>query len=340
MSNNVDSIMLDDTMTYISKRNLVGSPLPEDYFVSEDTFSPNNSGVIQPEIITDSCITQLQEILNNNKDDLTITSIKLLNKAIRSIEYKKSGLIDCLYEQNIKSSTTSSPKNLVNKVPQYYCFEGTDGVGKTTQTQKLCDYLTDKGYKVLQTKEPGINLLPITIKLREFMLNKKYDNELSTKSREFISQSIRSIHLEKLVYPALDNQQDNHSGYDFIIQDRGILSGLAYGEACGNDIDFLVDLATQVTLENKRNKSFYDLYDKIIYLRGNTEKALENAQSSKQEYKEGDVIESKGKPFMEIVQRKMDFHSIAFKARWINVENKNIETVFQEILKELNVFVK
>src|SRR5271167_1025736 len=119
----------------------------------------------------------------------------------------------------------------------YICLEGTEGVGKTTQTQKLVDHLRAKGCKVLQTKEPGTAHAPLTMQLRGIMLDKQYDEQLTAPARELISQAIRSIHLEKVVFPAL-------SEYDFIVQDRGILSGLAYGTACGNDektINFLAD---------------------------------------------------------------------------------------------------
>jgi dTMP kinase len=231
------------------------------------------------------------------------------------------------------TSSSISPSNVINvKKPQYICFEGTEGVGKTTQTKKLCDYLISKGYRVLQTKEPGIDLLPITMELRTIMLNKKYDTQLSNVSRELISQAIRSIHMEKLVYPAIDNNE-----YDFIIQDRGILSGLAYGEACGNEITFLVNLASEVSKERERKISFYNLYDKIIYLKVNVKKSLELAKASKQEYEEGDAIEAKGTSFMELVQQKMDFHSIPFKCQRLQVENKDVETVFAEILKTLKL---
>jgi dTMP kinase len=101
---------------------------------------------------------------------------------------------------------------------KYICFEGTEGSGKSTQTQKLVDYLRSKGYKVLQTKEPGTPLSPLTMELRKIMLDSQYESQLTMTARELISQAIRSIHLERVVIPAL-------SEYDYIIQDRGILSG-------------------------------------------------------------------------------------------------------------------
>ena len=115
------------------------------------------------------------------------------------------------------------------KKAKYICLEGTEGVGKTTQTRKLVDTLRARGYAVLETKEPGSPHSPLTMTLRGIMLDNQYDSQMTRPAREFISQAIRSIHLEQVIVPNLYK-------YDFIIQDRGILSGYAYGTACGNNV--------------------------------------------------------------------------------------------------------
>lgn len=236
------------------------------------------------------------------------------------------------------------------KKAQYICIEGTEGVGKGTQTQALIDYLVAKGFKVLHTKEPGTHHLPLTNELRGIMLNNKYEkpenvqllitdlqalldnpkykeqmtetakdfiqssldsikaeNKMSLTGREFVSQAIRSIHLEKLIRPSLHQ-------YDFIIQDRGILSGMAYGQACGNPIQQLRNLASTVVEESKirprsfiRNfcisidltKEYSDTYDHIIILEGDPSFGLKTAAGAKQEFGEGDAMELKGNSFME-----------------------------------------
>jgi dTMP kinase len=206
---------------------------------------------------------------------------------------------------------------------KYIVFEGVEGVGKTTQTQKLVDYLKQQGFKVLQTKEPGINLLPLTMKLREIMLSSEFDSQLTISAREFISQAIRSIHLEHLISKNLNNN------YDFIIQDRGILSGLAYGEACGNDINFLLSLSQKVV--EPLNKTIYSLYDKVIYFKGDSKKSLQKAIESKQEYASGDAIEAKGEEFITNVEILMESHISKFDCSTIYIDNKDISTVFEEI---------
>lgn len=211
------------------------------------------------------------------------------------------------------------------------CFEGTEGVGKTTQTQKLVDYLRTKGYKVLQTKEPGTSHAPLTLQLRGIMLDKQYDEQLTAPARELISQAIRSIHIEKVIIPAFTE-------YDFIVQDRGILSGFAYGSACGNDENWLVDLAHRVTPESVIRNGSGLLYDKIVYLRGDTSAGLKKALQAKQEFAAGDAMEARGNSFMLKVESNMDRQSKAFfNTATIDVNGKGIDEVFREILLALNI---
>ena len=211
----------------------------------------------------------------------------------------------------------------------YVCLEGTEGVGKTTQTQKLVDFLRAKGYKVLQTKEPGTSHAPLTMQLRGVMLDNQYDDQLTTPARELISQAIRSIHLEKVVAPALYE-------YDFIIQDRGLLSGASYGTACGNaveDIGALIDFVTKPC----RDQFVEGIYDVIIYLKGDTSAGLKKALQAKQEFAAGDAMEARGSSFLQTASSLMDEMSEAFNTKAINVDGKDIDAVFREILSALNI---
>lgn len=215
------------------------------------------------------------------------------------------------------------------KQARYICFEGCEGVGKTTQTQKLVDYLRSKGFRVLQTKEPGTHHSPLTMTLRGIMLDSQYDTELTVEAREMISQAIRSIHIQNVIVPAFTK-------YDYIIQDRGILSGLAYGEACGNQLSWLEDLAERAAYPLEGGDIF-ELYDDVVYLNGNIEKGLSIAKAAKREFVAGDAIEAKGLKFMENVGANMSEFSEWFNTQEINVDGKNIDEVFEEILHSLDL---
>lgn len=220
--------------------------------------------------------------------------------------------------------------NIIMKKAQYICLEGTEGVGKTTQTKKLVESLRARGFRVLQTKEPGIDLVPLTMTLRGIMLDNQYDAVLTKPAREFISQAIRSIHLERLIVPSLFE-------YDFIVQDRGILSGYAYGEACGNRFSDIYMMAVQNVDSADDGKDILALkpehiYDRVIYLRGDSIKGLQKAKSAKQEFQTGDAMESRGDTFIQKVSKNMDEMSSRFKTVRIDVDGKSIEEVHNEIL--------
>lgn len=220
------------------------------------------------------------------------------------------------------------------KKAKYFCFCGTEGVGKTTQCQLLVDYLRSQGHSVLQTKEPGTQHAPLTMLLRGIMLDNQYDAALTRPAREFISQAIRSIHLEKVIIPAM-------SQYDYIIQDRGILSGYAYGEACGNSFNDLYSMAVQNIDSANDDRNILpaqpeQIYDKVIYLCGSASRGLQRAKMSKQEFETGDAMESRGDSFIERVSTNMDKMSHRFKTIKIEIDNKTIEEVHKEILKYID----
>jgi dTMP kinase len=211
---------------------------------------------------------------------------------------------------------------------KYICFEGTEGCGKSTHSKKLAEHLRAKGHRVLESKEPGTPHAPLTMELRGIMLDAQYEPQMTAVAREFISQAIRSIHIEKVIIPALQE-------YDYIIQDRGILSGLSYGHACGNNHLFLAQLASECCKGLKGD--WHDLYDKVVYLRNNAARGLANAIKSKQEFVGGDAMEAKGAEFMLRVAKDMDQMVHAFPHCTIDVEGKSVEENFAEILRQLDL---
>lgn len=202
----------------------------------------------------------------------------------------------------------------------HICFEGTEGCYKTTNAKALAEKLRLFGFSVLETKEPGTVHLPLTMKLRAIMLDAQYENEMTRQARELISQAIRSIHVEKLIEPAREE-------YDFIIQDRGSMSGMAYGMACGNDYYELERLLSFVG-------GCMGDYDKIIYLQGDAAAGLKQATEAKQEFAAGDAMEARGIEFMESVEGY--FYELIDQqdnVDIINVLNKSREEILDEILE-------
>lgn len=82
----------------------------------------------------------------------------------------------------------------------FITFEGGDGCGKTTQIKLLDEYLRNKGYETLLTREPGSKGLGI--KLREILLN--YDGEVSPRAESFLFLADRAQHVDCIIKPALE----------------------------------------------------------------------------------------------------------------------------------------
>ncbi len=211
----------------------------------------------------------------------------------------------------------------------YFCLEGVDGVGKTTQVNAIYKSLVQKygSDKVVSTSEPGNKQMPMTMKLRELMLDAQFDLEMTAEAREYISQAARSVNLNSFVYPALLKRQ-------FIIQDRGLLSGFAYGMVCGNSKEWLQILASETCKKIRKLKPY--IYDLIIVLQTNKHsECLQRAKRTKKEFKSGDNIENRGDEFMQTVAKKMNCASdfLQCDVAYVDVDDKTIEEVHDLIIK-------
>lgn len=109
----------------------------------------------------------------------------------------------------------------------FITFEGADGCGKTTQIKLLDEYLRQKGYKTLLTREPGSKGLGV--KLREILLN--YDGEVAPACESFLFLADRAQHVECIIKPALKEGV-------IVLCDRHTDSTLAYqGYGRGLDLE-------------------------------------------------------------------------------------------------------
>lgn len=109
----------------------------------------------------------------------------------------------------------------------FITFEGGDGCGKTTQIKLLDEYLRNKGYKTLLTREPGS--IGLGEKVREILLN--YDGEVSSVCESFLFLADRAQNVDCIIKPALDDGT-------IVICDRHTDSSVAYqGYGRGLDID-------------------------------------------------------------------------------------------------------
>ena len=197
----------------------------------------------------------------------------------------------------------------------FITFEGGDGCGKTTQIKLLDEYLRNKGYKTLLTREPGSKGLGV--KLREILLN--YDGEVSPTCESFLFLADRAQHVDCIIKPALADGV-------IILCDRHTDSTVAYqGYGRGLDIEQIKSLNKIATNGLKP--------DLTIVLDVDVETSQARVGSEK------DRMESAGIEFFERVRN--GFLEIAKQEpnRVKVVDSKqSIEQIHQQILELINEF--
>jgi dTMP kinase len=197
----------------------------------------------------------------------------------------------------------------------FFSFEGPDGAGKTTIIQLVEKFLTEQGFEVISTREPGG--IEIAEKIRAVILNPEHKS-MDARTEALLYAAARRQHLVEKVIPALNEGK-------IVLCDRFIDSSLAYqGFARGLGIDEV--LAINEFAINGCMPSltvYFDLDPKIGLERINKNKLREinrlDMESFSFHYK---VREG----YLQLVER--------FKDRIIQVDaNRAINEVFEETAK-------
>lgn len=115
----------------------------------------------------------------------------------------------------------------------FISLEGGEGSGKTTQINRLVGMLSDRGYEVLITREPGGT--PEAESIRNLLVQRG-GGDWNAMSEILLLFAARSMHVEKLIEPALDDGK-------IVICDRFSDSTIAYqGFGRGSDIETIKEI--------------------------------------------------------------------------------------------------
>jgi dTMP kinase len=119
----------------------------------------------------------------------------------------------------------------------FYCLEGIDGCGKSTQINSLIQNLSTKGHVCLKIREPGGT--EVGEKIRNILLSPG-TNALSNKAELLLYNAARAQLIEQIIQPALALQR-------VVLADRFAWSTLAY-QGYGRQLDIveiqsIIDLA-------------------------------------------------------------------------------------------------
>nr|WP_239579514.1 dTMP kinase [Microlunatus panaciterrae] len=108
----------------------------------------------------------------------------------------------------------------------FIVFEGGDGVGKSTQADLLCRWLTEAGVECVRTFEPGDSL--VGTKIRQIVLDPA-TGDLAPRAEALLYAADKAHHLYELVEPALRRGA-------VVVCDRYVDSMLAY-QGAGRVLD-------------------------------------------------------------------------------------------------------
>ncbi|MDQ7033171.1 MAG: dTMP kinase [Desulfonauticus sp.] len=204
----------------------------------------------------------------------------------------------------------------------FITFEGIEGCGKSTQAKKLKEFLEQKNYSVLLTREPGGSKLGTT--LRKILLS--MENQDITKETElFLYLADRSQHVHTIIKPALKENK-------VVISDRYIDSTVVY-QGYGRDIDpnvihLLNELAT-----NKLCPDLTILLDLPVEI--GLKRALARNLNNKTAREEG-RFEAESLEFHTKIREGYLTWAALNKDRIVVINGENSpEQVFQEILLAL-----
>lgn len=100
----------------------------------------------------------------------------------------------------------------------FISFEGGDGSGKSTQIQILRDFLEERGYDVILTREPGGT--PISEKIRSIILDNE-NSEMDDMTEALLYAAARAQLVSQVIRPALEAGK-------VVICDRFVDSSMAY----------------------------------------------------------------------------------------------------------------
>jgi dTMP kinase len=149
----------------------------------------------------------------------------------------------------------------------FITVEGSDGAGKTTQIEKLKDYLSSKGYDIILCREPGGTAISESI--RSIILNKEF-MEMSYMTELLLYASARSQLVDQVIKPALkenkivicDRFVDSSAVYQGIARGLGVelvyeVNQYAIGETFP-DVTILLDISGQAGIKRKKNQGELD----------------------------------------------------------------------------------
>ena len=120
----------------------------------------------------------------------------------------------------------------------FFSIDGGDGAGKSTQLERFCQWLRDRGHAVATFRDPGSTGVGEAV--REILLH-RHDLAIDRRSEMLLYMAARAQMVQQCIRPALDEGKT-------VVTDRYLLANVVYqGHAGGLDVDTLWEVGRVAT---------------------------------------------------------------------------------------------
>lgn len=197
----------------------------------------------------------------------------------------------------------------------FVTMEGVDGCGKTTQAIALQNLLTQFGYTVIRTREPGG--CPIAEEIRKIVLAKE-DGGMCAETEALLFAASRAQHVKEVILPAVEQGK-------IVLCDRFVDSSIVYqGGARGLSREWIKEI-NRLALEKGAP-------DVTLYLRMDHETALSRRLAES----DPDRIEQMGDSFQARTQAAYEQLLLENPGRFLSINGaQEKEAVTEEAFNAL-----
>lgn len=119
----------------------------------------------------------------------------------------------------VDASAADCCRLIMRTAKRFFCLEGIDGSGKTTQIDMLASALEAEGFTVVKFREPGG--AKISERIRELLLDPAFKGVMSDDAELLLYNAARAQVIKEIIRPALDAGK-------VVIADRFAWSTYAY----------------------------------------------------------------------------------------------------------------